>query len=576
MKKGFMIFFIGVLTPLLLFSLEGTDSSFYPFARELAEKYHIKSYRFAHPWSRQRIKLFIEEGREKEELFTPTERELFDQYAARLFSGGKRAFDRGLVNISIPEGGLSLSFQGRGGYISGEKIEGTPHHLDYLLYTGGIRIKGASGHFDFGLSFNDETMHGDLDILKENMTRSFYDETGEWVTEQRTVKDLFLNNRGWGWTNLNEDASELYFDRADTYVSYTIPGISVTAGKQTNAWGPGESGSLFLSSHATSYNQVRFVFDWGPLSLVSLTGGLRSHEKEEMIVEPGADPKDRYRKKYLAAHRLEYAIGGKHHLAFQEGVIYADKAVQLGYALPFNFFWSEQHYEGDRDNVIMGMDGRVTVMAGLVLHGEILLDDLSVKKLSDFRRTKSAYTVGMRYYPHFFDNAFFSVLYTRINPLVYTHRYNIDNYTHYGSLLGHVLGPNSDDLRARVSLRPAPGWSLTASVFRIRFGLNYINDSMIYVNVGGDVQRPDLLSSDVPEEYAFLGGAKKELQGIEASVEKIIMKKNVKIPFYEISAKGGMKFEHCTYHRPDDLGENLYGEGSSFSAFVIIGVNYGY
>ena len=572
MKKAFLILVWVFLSLSAGFALEGAGSAFYPFARSLAEKYHLPAYRYSLPWNRERMNLFFEQADSRKEDFTSREKTLLERYRSAIFGKG------GIVHVETPRGAFSLTLQGRGGYLSGEAVGGTSEELDYLLYTGGIRARGTLGALDMGLSFNDETIRGDLESLLAQKTRAYYDETGQWREETVTLLDLFVKNRGWGWTNLNDDASELYFDRADALLAFQQPGFSVTAAKESNAWGPGDRERLFLSPHATSYNQVRLVFDWGPVSLVSVTAGLQSGEKEaeSLIEDPGADPKESYRKKYLAAHRLEFNIAGRHHIAFQEGVIYADKGVQLGYAIPFNFFWSEQHYEGDRDNVVMGADGHFSVTDRLVFFGEVLLDDLSVRKLRDFRRTKSAYTLGTRFYPSFWEDSLFSLTYTRINPLVYTHRYNIDNYTHYSSLLGSAMGPNSDDFRASLV------WGLSAScdvgmdLFFTRAGENYIDEGLRYINVGGDVERPDLLSSDVPREYAFLGGVRKETRGITVSAHAFFLTGGRGLLRSRLTLDGGVTLQETRFRRPGDLGEALYGEGSSTKAYLMIGVNYGY
>lgn len=558
-------------------SLEGAGSPFYAFARSLAEKYHLPAYRYALPWSRERTALFIRQAESCRDSFSSRERVLLERYKDAIFSPEEDGVRRGIVHVRSGEGQAILTFQGRGGYITGERIEGTSSKLDYILYTGGIRAKASLGAFDMSLSFNDETMHGDLGDLLQEETRSYYDETGQWREERVSYLDFFVKNRGWGWVNLNDDASELYFDRADAILSFQGGGFSAAAAKGVNVWGPGEDHRLFLSSHATSYTHVRLTFDWGPLSLVSFTAGLRSGEKEEesLIQEPGADPKDRFRRKYLAAHRLELDFGGRHHIAFQEGVIYADKGVQLGYAIPFNFFWSEQHYEGDRDNVIMGADGHITVSDRIIIYGEILLDDLSVRKLQDFRRTKSAYTLGSRFYPLFWEDSLVSLAYTRINPLVYTHRYNIDNHTHYSSLLGSALGPNSDDFRVSLEWGLSEVFDAKMEAFFTRSGENYIDEGLNYINVGGDVERPDLLSSDVPRDYAFLGGVREETRGIAFSVKGFFQAGGKTLPRSRIILEGGVTFETCRYQRPGDLGEPLSGEGASTKAFLMVGINYG-
>ena len=85
--------------------------------------------------------------------------------------------------------------------------------------------------------------------------------------------------------------------------------------------------------------------------------------------------------------------------------------------------------------------------------------------------------------------------YVRIDPWVYTHKYPINSYQHYGWALGHWLGPNADDVFVRIGHQFTR--DLSASVFfeQERQGQNEVVDRVVdgvevrdvVRDVGGDV-----------------------------------------------------------------------------------------
>ena len=123
------------------------------------------------------------------------------------------------------------------------------------------------------------------------------------------------------------------------------------------------------------------------------------------------------------------------------------------------FLTGAEHTNGDHDNAAMGMDFRLYVHRAHSLYGELLIDDISTTKLgTDWYGNKLAWQIGtFLTEPFGLSDADSRIEYTRIKQWVYTHRYTINSYTHYGDVLGHPLGPNSDEiffeLRKRFSRR---------------------------------------------------------------------------------------------------------------------------
>ena len=533
MQNKFIIILIlltGLLLTTTLMAFEPTSSEFYEFAEDIYIKYDLDSFSYSFPYSRKETVEILKEINEKKEMLNDIEKETLEYYRSKYSSYIKNVnkSEYHLFSYEKDRGNFYLDFVGRMGKIVDEYDFKIDEKLSYLVYTSGLTFKGnITDSMDYYFYFVDETMNGELDSIKGSETISYIDEYGDNITKTYSRVDKYFENKGVGWINtgFRVDKSEIYFDTTEAYMNFYLPYLTLEIGKNKNSWGPGEISNVMLSDNATSYVQFKNKLELGIFQLTSLTAKLRTDELDpntEIVTDIG-DTKYQYRKKYLAAHRLEIDLSKNIKIGLNESVIYADKDLQLGYMIPFNFFWSEQHYEGDRDNSSMGIDFSVKPFNRFSFYGELFLDDLSVSELNDYRHAKYSYLVGLKYYPKILPNSKISLEYSRVNPIVYTHRFNIDNFTHYNSNIGSFLYPNSEYYY--ISLEKKWNSKLTSNIYYYRqnHGDNYIDDDNNYINVGGDIYYPDRLSGD-KEEIAleFLKGVKKKTRTLGVNLSYLI------------------------------------------------------
>ncbi len=556
-------------------ALEPAGADFYKFARTVHEKYFMDCFTYTRPWSENEIRAFLEECAERRDEFSSLEnRELAILNQRRDLS---RRED--LLHFSDSRSGVSLDISGRGGYME-EFLPGADSEASYIIYTSGITGRGYLGErVSYFMIFNDETAAGlsELSDLEKTFT---YNSGGGTVTDRYNGLYYFRREKGLGWFNHNKDRDEAYFDRTDVLFDLDLDFCVVNPGRFANSWGPGEQGNMFLSSGAMSYDQVRLLLFTGPLKLVSLTGGLRTEEYDpnSAVETANGDVKYAYRKKYIAAHRLEARIG-RLTLGLNESVIYADKDVQLGYMLPLNIFWSEQHYQGDRDNTAMGFDLAYAHRWRVNLYGEFFIDDLSFRQLSDFRHTKAAYLLGFSWHPVWAEGINIRCEYERVNPFVYTHRFNVDSYTHYLTGLGSTLQPNGDSLGAAITVKAAPFIDVTAGLRFTRHGGNYVDSLGEFVNVGGDTAYPDLLSTDDDSRsLSFLGGRLMRRTAAELRLDAVLMDRRLfnTVPAGRISITGAAGYETTRFSYPPDDSGIAPEERKGWTFSLEARYNYGY
>lgn len=286
-----------------------------------------------------------------------------------------------------------------------------------------------------------------------------------------------------------------YRDETNAYVVAALPWFQIKIGKDVVAWGPGVRGSLGLSGNAGPMDLIQLMAEYGPVKFTHLTGFLRTDlwDSTASYWVDVDELREIYKKKNLAAHRLDIGIGRWGEIGLYEVVVYGERGLELGYLLPIMFFRSHEHYLGDRDNVAMGADLTLRPIHTLELYGALFVDDVSTERIGeDYWADRLAYMAGGIWVnPLRFKDSLLRFEYTRIDPYTYTHHYPINVYTHYGRILGHELGPNADLVAIELSRR---FWirrlfrshlEISLSVERTRHGANPPNQ-----NVGGDVFRP--------------------------------------------------------------------------------------
>ncbi len=290
------------------------------------------------------------------------------------------------------------------------------------------------------------------------------------------------------------------YHRGTGYVVFGLPFADVQVGRDEVAWGPGPADNLGLSRNAPALDMVRLRTRLGALKLVSLHATLRPcPDRNDSSACGGQASPETYvvnhttrwldREKYLAAHRLEAAVRPWLDLGFQEQVIYGDRGPELAYLNPIMFYWAAQSYLGDKDNVLMGVDADFHPGHGLRAWAAYVVDDLKKMRVfsSDFTNKFSLQAGFLWVYPFGWQDTDIRAEYVRIEPWIYTHRYPINTYAHFGAPLGHALGPNSDRWQVQVSHRLTPSLALLVTGDRTRHGFNELLPDGTVRNVGGDL-----------------------------------------------------------------------------------------
>jgi len=265
------------------------------------------------------------------------------------------------------------------------------------------------------------------------------------------------------------------FDEAQAQLGFRWGRTEVFLEKLRNRWGYGETGNVVLSEKAPSYPQARLAvnltkslkFTYVLASLYSdVVDSLESYRDQQ------SDSYRRvYRSKYLASHVLEYAPTSSLNIALGESMVFSDR-FQPVYLLPLAFFRSAEHQNRDTDNAQMFAGIRYSFPTVGTFYGTLFIDDLNIDKMfSDQNTNIIAWTIGGRVIDVFWNNFDCTLEYTKLNPWVYTHKFEATTYISSGYTLGHWLGQNADIVYASIQYRWIRSLSLNLYAQKIRKGI---------------------------------------------------------------------------------------------------------
>ncbi|MBN2604051.1 MAG: hypothetical protein JXA91_07975 [Candidatus Thermoplasmatota archaeon] len=403
-----------------------------------------------------------------------------------------------------------------------------------------------------------DSIAGDVEHNKFTNGVQFWGRIGKYVAFHADARD----NKEWGTARYplgnytlpglgfvrSTSPDHIYHDETDAYIMAGTKHVSLTYGKFENRWGTGRTGNLMLGDAATSYDQFKIDVRYKQFHFSSIYAYLIDYKdfKGDSLQQ----------RKYMAGHRVQFTPWHWICVGLSEAVIFRGRSFEPSYLNPLMFLRSAEHYLGSPDNMMMGLDVKFIACRNVILNAELLIDDLATGKLgSGWYGNKLGYLLGAFIAePLGVDNLDVWLEYTRIEPYVYSHDNSL-SYTHYATVLGHPIGPNSDQLVLRLNYRPHWRMSWIAEFRSYRHGDNFSD-----LNIGGDIDRHFGLGSD---EYPdFLGGLLKDKESFSISGSYEIFRQC----YFKVS------YTNCfgTYER-EELGRLKVNKNT---VAVSLGINY--
>ncbi len=146
------------------------------------------------------------------------------------------------------------------------------------------------------------------------------------------------------------------YERA--YLSLSGDRWRVLIGRDHLNWGSGRDEGLIVSMSAGSLDQLNASVSLGRFTLSTV----------HAILDPELPRR-------LAGHRLRVRLPGDAWLGVSETVVYTGTDLDFAYLFPVGSYYANQYNENDDDNILVGIDWKVRLWRGMILYGEVLIDD---------------------------------------------------------------------------------------------------------------------------------------------------------------------------------------------------------
>ena len=433
--------------------------------------------------SRFQVRTFLDSIRQQYNRLSSTEKDLLYRYeidfiddlnqetTSRLFTP-ERSFISTLGEVfsdkvkylyAYKEENANVFIEGLGNFYHGQKFKHGVNNAN--LYDIGFRIRGTVfndlGYFfsvlKGGVSGNKEL----AEIIEPRLRTNF-----KWVENAENIGN---------------------YDFAEGYVKYhTEPSegmhLSLQLGREPLTIGYGYSSKLVLSGDNPPMDFFQFNFDYGIVHFSSIhasTAGIFSLDRNQRYT------------KYWAFNRLRFSLPNLFDIGMGEAIVYSGRGIELAYLTPVGFYKFIEMSLQDRDNGNLYFDVQTSFIPNLELQAIFFLDENILSHLGDLElyTNKTAYQLGAFWYEAFTINDLSLIVeYTKIRPFVYSHVDIKNTYSSWDANLGHQIGPNADELYAKLAYNINEWLRFSAEYRYRRSGENvYDEEGNLIKNVGGDM-----------------------------------------------------------------------------------------
>lgn len=230
------------------------------------------------------------------------------------------------------------------------------------------------------------------------------------------------------------------------YIRFHRKRFEALLGRQSLFWGPGYDGSLILSRNSPAFDMALVAAEFGPVRATAFSAVL-----DKKWSQRGHPPRRFLADRYLAGHRIDWLVNNRLELGFSEVALYGGEArnMELQYMNPLLPYYAIQWNSDQDDNVLASADFAFRPIDRLKIYGQFLVDDFQYSRDEPHAL---GYMAGLYFSDPFqLSGTDFRAEYTRIDTRTYTHRIAENQFTHYGWIMGHHLGPDADQLFLELS-----------------------------------------------------------------------------------------------------------------------------
>ena len=294
---------------------------------------------------------------------------------------------------------------------------------------------------------------------------------------------LYNDNYQFGYfRNVKNGNNGIDFDQTIGYLSLLTSNFDLTIGKFNSSLGPSSYSNLSLSKTTPPINQVRFRYNHkDKFHFTFIIGDLYSNLIDTTYIYEYPDLEDKYPiiPKRIFNHRIDFTIHENFRIGFYEQIIGRSKKSLLYYN-PFSFYWSDQHQNGDLDNLQIGFDFDY-ILNDFRLYGGLLIDEWAIyDTFNSDSQNWFARQIGLSkiFVPKIMTynvKGLAKLEYSDAETQVYTHKFAINSAYHHNYPIGLWSGGDSIDKRLSIILfflnkAEKPDFILDFSFHSTKFG----------------------------------------------------------------------------------------------------------
>tara|TARA_A100001011_G_scaffold365420_1_gene417081 strand:+ start:31892 stop:33424 length:1533 start_codon:yes stop_codon:yes gene_type:complete len=273
---------------------------------------------------------------------------------------------------------------------------------------------------------------------------------------------IFLYNPNYQYAyfrNVKNNNNGIDFDETTGYISVLSKNADLIIGKFRSSLGPSSFSNLSISNSTPAFNQIRFRYNHkNKVHFTFLIGDLYSNLIDTNFVYQYEELNDKYAviPKKIFNHRIDFTINENFRLGFYEQIIGKAKNSILYYN-PFSFYWSDQHQNGDLDNLQIGFDFDY-VFSQFRFYGGLLIDEWAFYDTFN-EQSKNWFARQIGFSKIFNSKIINSNIkgivkfeYSDAEPQVYSHKFPINTAYHHNYPIGLWSGGDSIDNRLSLVL----------------------------------------------------------------------------------------------------------------------------
>ena len=170
------------------------------------------------------------------------------------------------------------------------------------------------------------------------------------------------------------------------YIAYGNENLQLFVGRDKISWGPGQRSNMMLSSTVPYFDQINLSYQnpifKGTFVFIPLESYLTKKEKRiiDEALENDLTPEGHFDKemdqqsKYITGHRFEFKPVDNLIIGFNDVLVVGGRFPNFEDIPPTMFY--HNIYGENYSNVMIGFDTWWTILPGLAVYGEIMIDDI--------------------------------------------------------------------------------------------------------------------------------------------------------------------------------------------------------